>query len=122
MSRRHEPEIKWDGPEKRPALVSQGNPKCPLCTTILHNENRRRALAANLRRLVRIEQEHKELLMILYAFLRERGGELVVRHMPTQEEVGLYNIEHRRDVDGALCLRATAVKAVEGDECCILVH
>jgi hypothetical protein len=115
MNRQQQPEIKWTGPEQKPAPVP-GNPKCPLCTTILHNESRRGAMAANLRRLVRIEQEHKQLLMIVYALLRERGGELVVRHMPTLEEAGLYNIEYRSDEDGALRIRATALVAVKGDE------
>ena len=102
MNRNHEPEIEWSGPDQRPSPAPDNPPQCPLCTTILHNLSRRRALAERIVPLVQTEQERNHLMTILYAILREHGGEIVVRRTPTNEEIAAAKIEFSHDADGAL--------------------
>lgn len=91
--------------------IATHNTKCLLCTSILTKPERVRALRENIKPLIATEQERNWLMTVLFGLLREHHGDLFVRQMPTQEEAGLYKIEHRQDEDGTLRIRAVALPA-----------
>jgi hypothetical protein len=95
--------------EQRPATV----PQCPVCTTILHNEARRKVMLGKLASIAKIETERNGMMALLYAILREHGGEIVVRRIPTDEEVGAAKIEYRTDQDGSLRISLPKTVIVE---------
>lgn len=76
--------------------------QCPLCTSILTKPERARAMRKNIAPLAQIEQERNRMMGLLFAILREHGGEIVVRRIPTDDEVTDAQIEYHTDPDGAL--------------------
>lgn len=89
-------------------------PQCPVCTTVLHNETRRKAMLGNLARLVATENEHLALTRILFSILREHGGEITVRRLAATEEVMEHPLLHRKDDDGNLVIALPPGVVVEG--------
>jgi hypothetical protein len=89
-------------------------PQCPLCTTILHNEDRRKAMLGNLARVAAVENEHLALTRILFSILREHGGEIAIRRLAATEDVTEHPLLHRKDEEGNLVIALPPGVLVEG--------
>jgi hypothetical protein len=90
------------------------HPQCPVCTTILHNETRRKAMLSNLPRIAVVENEHLALTRILFALLREHGGEITIRKLPSIKEVTDHPLLKRKDEDGNLVIALPPGVIIEG--------
>ncbi len=82
--------------------IGTHNTKCPLCTSILTQPKRVRAMRENVKPILEMEAERDRLLLILWGILREHGGQLTLRTPPSEEEMEGHPIDYDIDNDGTL--------------------